>query len=113
LWKQEMNFSIPLPERLFSSPLSRATHTLQVTFLDILTDVPPLIVENLRETTGLHTCDKRSEKSKIHQAFPSFSFEDGFSEEDELWEKDVRESEGSRDKRVKLALDQIFGTNDT
>jgi len=65
-------------------------------------------MEGLRETIGYHTCDKRSSKSVINAAFPRYVFEDGFTEEDELWTANYRETDAERDVRVKSALDRIF-----
>src|ERR1700694_5289515 len=62
-WKSQLTSSIPLPEKFYSSPLSRASSTLNLTFFDITLRNPPystpMILENLRESIGLHTCDRR------------------------------------------------------
>ncbi|KAJ1300361.1 hypothetical protein OPQ81_005180 [Rhizoctonia solani] len=118
VWKRELSREdpVPLPTRLFSSPFSRAALTLDITFFGILTHTKdgtglrPYIMENLREMNGEHTCDKRNPKSKIHEQYPEFDFEPGFTEEDELWTPDHRETVPEIDKRLKLALDQIFGS---
>lgn len=48
-WTQEAKAGAPLPERLYSSPLSRAMSTLEITWEDLLLDeVRPVIKENLR-----------------------------------------------------------------
>jgi broad specificity phosphatase PhoE len=41
---------------------------------------------------GVHTCDQRSSRSFIANTFPAFRIEKGFSEEDELWKADQRET---------------------
>jgi len=113
-WKAEIPANIPLPRSLYSSPLSRAANTCRITFEDIVIDRDhaPLIVENLREVNGVHTCDKRSTKSQLLAAFPTFRIEPGFSEKDELWEAETRESgEGVR-VRARDVLNRIFGGGD-
>lgn len=48
-----MRDQVPLPSRLYSSPLRRSARTLELTWSDILIDtrkVTPLIQENWRET---------------------------------------------------------------
>ncbi|QRW23965.1 hypothetical protein RhiXN_10289 [Rhizoctonia solani] len=42
--------------------------------------------------------------------YPEFEFEPGFTEEDELWTPDHRETVPEIDKRVKSALDEIIGS---
>lgn len=51
-WKKEINSSIPLPSSFYSSPLQRATNTLEVTWQDIQLSkgIVPLIMEDWRET---------------------------------------------------------------
>ncbi|KDN37147.1 hypothetical protein RSAG8_10356, partial [Rhizoctonia solani AG-8 WAC10335] len=66
-------------------------------------------MESLREMNGEHTCDKRNPKSRIHEMYPGFDFEPGFTEEDELWTPDHRETVAEIDRRLKVALDEIFG----
>jgi hypothetical protein len=36
--------------------------------------------QNLRDVTGVHTCDKRRTKTYIHTTYPEFCFEPGFTE---------------------------------
>ncbi|CAE6364791.1 unnamed protein product [Rhizoctonia solani] len=118
VWKTELSREdpVPLPTKLFSSPFSRAALTLDITFSNILTHMKdgsglrPYIMENLREMNGEHTCDKRNPKSRIHKMYPEFDFEPGFTEEDDLWSPDHRETVPEIDKRLKSALDEIFGS---
>ncbi|KAG8973651.1 hypothetical protein FRC05_008587 [Tulasnella sp. 425] len=113
-WVTELHSGggIPLPTKLYSSPLSRAAKTLEITFQNV-THERPLIMENLREVIGVHTCDKRSTRSEIHRAFPEFNIEKGFREEDLLWKPDIRETNEERDARVKRVFDKILQTDDT
>jgi len=114
VWETEIPYRIPLPS-LYSSPFSRAASTLEITFNDILIsaapDARPLIIENLREIIGVSTCDKRETKTYIAQAYPGFDFEEGFAEEDVLWQPDVRETNPEIAVRARAALDFIFTTD--
>jgi len=109
-WHKERRFGIPLPEKLYTSPLTRAIRTHQVTFDDTLHPSRPktIIVENMREHNGVHTCDKQRTRSDIHAAFPEYDFEEGFAEKDELWTSDYRETHDDIDRRARLVLDMIF-----
>jgi hypothetical protein len=57
---------------------------------------------------GVHTCDRRSTKSHIAQWYPNFSIEGGFTEKDELWVPDIRESNEDRYIRLGELLHEIF-----
>ena len=105
---------MPSPQSYYSSPLSRCLETVSLTFtgLPLSADRPfrVTIKENLRETTGRHTCDKRSKKSEIEAQVSKdvFTFEDGFTEEDVLWNVEQRETDQEIDARLKGLLDDIF-----
>ncbi|KAI6163259.1 histidine phosphatase superfamily [Pisolithus thermaeus] len=108
-WKTEFQCGLPFPEKLYCSPLSRAIRTNQLSFKDLNPDGrKTTIVENIREEFGIHTCDKRRTRTYIHETFPEYLIEDGFTEEDELWTPDVRETWEDVDVRVKAVLDMIF-----
>ncbi|CAE6444331.1 unnamed protein product [Rhizoctonia solani] len=107
---------VPLPTKLFSSPMSRAASTLDITFTGILLTesgkkdkVQPYVMEGLREVYGVHTCDKRRTKTYIRETYNDFGIEPGFTEEDELWTADHRETNDEADARLKATLDTIFG----
>lgn len=65
----------------------------------------------LRETLGIHTCDRRSDKSLLTTSYPSYRFEQDFAETDPLWDPEWRESNSARDLRLLTLLRDIF-TND-
>jgi broad specificity phosphatase PhoE len=113
LWKQQLPRGIPVPETFYVSPLTRTIQTADLTFggLEGMGYVP-YIKELVREALGVHTCDKRSTKSHIENAFPHLTFEPGFSEEDELWEKDYREPVSARNYRLATFLDDVFGNDE-
>lgn len=73
----------------------------------------------------MHTCDKRHPKSWIAERYPSFAFDEGFTEEasflfryaesrqltpfqDELWTPDNQESEEHVDTRVLSTFEHIW-----
>lgn len=47
----------------------------------------------------------------IRKAYPEWPFEEGFSEEDELWRKEERETAEAQDQRTKVVLDDILGND--
>ncbi|KAJ7250703.1 histidine phosphatase superfamily [Mycena rebaudengoi] len=109
-WKEELAVHILLPDRLYCSPMTRAMQTHQITFDGVLPSKrsPTVIVENCREEYGVHTCDKRNTLTYIKGAFPQFELESGFTEEDQLWEPNSRETKEQAEHRAKKVLDTIF-----
>ncbi|KAH7383837.1 histidine phosphatase superfamily [Pyrenochaeta sp. MPI-SDFR-AT-0127] len=116
LWKEQLPRGIPPPETYYVSPLTRTIETADLSFkeLDLPKDKPykPFIKELLREALGVHTCDRRSTKSHIEKTFPHVTFEEGFSEEDVLWEADYREPRTARRYRLAQLLDDVFATDE-
>ncbi|CAE6446951.1 unnamed protein product [Rhizoctonia solani] len=119
LWKKELSRPsdpVPIPTKLFSSPLARALATLDLTFKDVIpndtnagdTGGNPLVVENLREALAPFTSDHRSSKSDIQKLYPAFRFEESFTENDQLWSESVSETDDEFSSRMKATLDHIF-----
>ncbi|KAH8106394.1 phosphoglycerate mutase [Phellopilus nigrolimitatus] len=110
LWKQELQAGIPLPAKLYCSPMTRALQTCQFTFAGVIdfSKRTPLIMENCREIYGVNTCDQRRSLSYLRSTFPDFAIEDGFAEEDELHDPHVREELAHVTSRARLVLDYIF-----
>ncbi|MCJ1356368.1 MAG: hypothetical protein MMC33_006363 [Icmadophila ericetorum] len=108
---------IPTPQKYYTSPLDRCCATAKISFsgIDLPSDRPftPIIKELLREVNGVHTCDRRSSKTCIHNTYPDYTIEEGFAENDELWEADERESNSALDARLKKLLDDIFEHDDS
>lgn len=75
---------IPLPETYYTSPLIRCLETANITFstLPLPRNQPfiPIVKELFREGISGHTCDRRSNRSYIHDNFPTYVIEKGFSE---------------------------------
>ncbi|EON68714.1 hypothetical protein W97_07972 [Coniosporium apollinis CBS 100218] len=106
------NASIPAPGAYFVSPLIRCLETARLTFgaLDLPRDRPfkPVVKELLREVLGVHTCDRRSSLSTILERYPDYTAEKGFTEEDELWRPDVRETDEEMTARLTKFLNDVF-----
>ncbi|KLT44325.1 phosphoglycerate mutase-like protein [Cutaneotrichosporon oleaginosum] len=109
-WKAQMADGVPLPQVLYSSPLSRAAETLRITWADILLHkgFMPVVMEQWRENIGLHTCDQRRSKREIAEAFPEFTFEPSFTEHDPYWDATYIETEPQRAVRMRMALNEMF-----
>lgn len=112
-WRKELAVQkIHAPDSYYTSPLSRCLQTADITFSGL--DLPrnhrflPLIKEFFREGISIHTCDRRSNKTYIHNAFPTWPFEPGFTEYDELWNGVTSETSSAQDVRSKVALDSVF-----
>jgi broad specificity phosphatase PhoE len=103
---------IPTPQKYYVSPLSRCLETANLTFsgLPLPSKEPfvPTIKEKLRENISQHTCDRRSNKTYIHDSFPAWPIEPGFSEYDELWTGVTTETASAEAVRSKQLLDDIF-----
>ncbi|CAG8075862.1 unnamed protein product [Penicillium nalgiovense] len=116
-WKQQIEAGIPSPESYYVSPLNRCLETAQITFQGLV--IPgtypfkPIIKELLRETMGQHTCDRRSTASEIAEEYPEYRFEAEFSEEDKLWDPEVRESNEHRNDRLRGLLNDIFAHDES
>ncbi|KAF3033148.1 hypothetical protein E8E12_003213 [Didymella heteroderae] len=105
------------PESYYTSPLYRCLDTARLTFgsLDLPKKSPfvPTVKELLREGISAHTCDRRSDKTYIHQNFPSYKFEKGFTEHDPYWKALMAEPSADQDIRSKAVLDDIFSNDDS
>jgi hypothetical protein len=55
----------------------------------------------------------RNPKSVIQQEFPSLVFEDGFVEDDPLWNLDHRETWKEQDVRARRALNKMMTADGT
>jgi hypothetical protein len=63
---------------------------------------------------GVHTSDMRRSKTFIHNREPTWFFEKGFTEDDELWTPMDRETADQQQARARSALVEIFnGDNST
>jgi len=117
-WKHALAVEkIPAPQTYYSSPLIRSATTANLTFggLTLPKDRPfaPTIKELLREGISMRTCDMRSNKTYIASMLPTFRFEDGFTEKDELWKGFEGETAEAEFARTKAVMDEIFSHDDS
>ncbi|KAF7594094.1 hypothetical protein BBP40_010092, partial [Aspergillus hancockii] len=116
-WQKELDTQhIHPPDSYFVSPLTRTLRTANITFSGLRlphksAPFRPLIKEDLREGISLHTCDQRRNRTYIHNLFPAWPIERGFTETDELWNGVKAETSAAQDLRSKSALDSIFKMN--
>jgi broad specificity phosphatase PhoE len=107
-----LNGKVPTPSRYYTSPLVRCLETVDASFSGLHSppDLPfkPVVKERLRERFGVHTCDRRNTLSSIKAQYPEYEIEPGFTEEDVLWDPEVRESLDSHVTRMKALLDDVF-----
>ena len=108
---------VPVPEKWFTSPLTRCLHTTETmrkrVQMTIPLSSPPFLSEAVREISGVHTCDKRSTRSAIEAAFPEFILEGSMSEEDNLWHANKRNTPEEHVKMWRTFLEQLFVDNST
>ncbi|RHZ53665.1 phosphoglycerate mutase family protein [Aspergillus thermomutatus] len=111
-WETQLDNKIPFPQSYYVSPLNRCLATASITFRGLkmphTEPFRPVVKELLRETIGLHTCDSRSSKTAILAEYPEYIIEDGFAEEDPLYDSKLRESDTARDARLRDLLQDIF-----
>lgn len=115
-WASQIsNQKTPTPQSYYTSPLTRCLQTANYTFnglgLPARHPFAPLVKEHLREGISGHTCDRRSSKTYIHNLFPSYRVEPGFTEDDELWVALHGETGIDQDVRSKRVLDSVFSTD--
>ena len=67
------------------SPLRRALQTATRSLEPLVGKVPWITLECLRETTGLHPCDRRLPRSHSLKSFPHVSFDEIVSDDDPLF----------------------------
>ena len=107
-----------VPESWYLSPLDRAIETADLTFRPLLKEhnkeyKPKVVKELLRENNGIHTCDRRSTKTEIQERWPEYHIEKGFTEKDELWRADVRETRVSHETRMRKLLEDVFAQDES
>lgn len=132
-WKQGLvDAKIPAPQSYYTSPLHRCLATAYYTFTSLslpstqafvpevkeashlhppFTSIPTKSnarTQLLRETNGEHTCDRRSTLTYIRDEFPTYTIEQGFSEQDQLWRADWRESHAEHVVRMRELLADVF-----
>lgn len=109
---EKIKEGLPVPESWYVSPLERCLKTAEITWENLgLPDgkrFRPMVKELVREALGVHTCDRRSSLNYIKGHYPNYAIEEGFAEEDPLWDPDLRESDEHMVARLKALLDDVF-----
>lgn len=89
------------PELVVLSSQCRAIQTGVIAFEHLIgTSVAFIAHEDVRECSGVHTCDKRRPKSRQVKEFPFVDFSEIESEEDRLFMEDRRESKKEVGERI-------------
>lgn len=103
---------VPAPQTYYTSPFYRCLQTAWLSFhnLEVPAEKPfvPIVKELLRETNGVHTCDRRGPSSIIRSDFPSYILEPNLPEQDISWTPDYREKPAEHIVREHLCLEQIW-----
>ncbi|AET40502.1 putative phosphomutase Ecym_6108 [Eremothecium cymbalariae DBVPG len=125
-WLVPMVNEIGVPQRFYTSPMRRCLETYIKSWGQVYDhlpvvgspNVPVHVCENLRETLGVHTCDRRLNHSEVlcayqhqalgHAAVVDLQYEVCYPEEDALWSPAHRETRAEIDHRLASALDAIF-----
>ncbi|KAL4879563.1 histidine phosphatase superfamily [Aspergillus karnatakaensis] len=111
---QYAEHAIHFPDSYYSSPMTRSLKTANITFAHLplkqagAKQFLPTVKEGFREGMSMHTCNHRRSKSYIADLFPTWKFEEGFTEEDELWTGVTSETSEAQDLRSRDALNDIF-----
>jgi broad specificity phosphatase PhoE len=103
----EPKVGMPLPDAWVVSPMWRCLQTAELTWEGV-DGFKPVVRELVREVLGVHTCDRRGRRSKFEKVFKGWEVEKRLTEEDELWEKDHRETNAEIDVRIGKWLDDLF-----
>lgn len=114
-WKRQLaDEKMSLPQSWYVSPLDRAMQTAEFTFEGIVDKgFRPVVMERLREVSGIHTCDRRSSVSSVRERYPTYDFEFDplLTEDDEFWDADRRESKPALTLRLQRLLDRLMETD--
>ncbi|KAK4451055.1 Phosphomutase-like protein 3 [Podospora aff. communis PSN243] len=109
---------IPFPRSFYVSPMARTLATANLTFASLPVwngsgRFKPVVKESLRETINQCTCAWRHPRSRIAARFPDYEFEEGFSEEDDLFTGKTIESASAQALRIKGFLDDLFENDES
>ncbi|CCK68288.1 uncharacterized protein KNAG_0A06270 [Huiozyma naganishii CBS 8797] len=118
-----------LPHKFFCSPMRRCLETFIGSWTNVFHNhcntltlqdcsVTNVVIENIREKLGEHTCDKRVNHSITVGEYQDFQTDSGhtiqwdytenYPEEDQLWLPDRRETDKEIDERIHEGLREIF-----
>ncbi|CRK14317.1 hypothetical protein BN1723_016170 [Verticillium longisporum] len=116
IWQDAVaNGVMPLPHSFYTSPLTRCLQTSKLVMGPLLENrghpFRPIVKELLRERMTDHTCDARSTRTSIQEAYPEYIIEPSLTETDELWKADRFESDEEHIARKQRVLEDIFSTD--
>ena len=101
------------PEMVVVSSQCRAIQTGLLAFDHLVGEIPFVAHEDVRECTGVHTCDKRRPKSLQQKEFPMVDFSQIKSEGDDLFMDDRRESKPEVGERIYSFLNWMSERSET
>ncbi|KAL7422103.1 putative phosphoglycerate mutase pmu1 [Cryptotrichosporon argae] len=116
----EKDKGMPMPHRVYASPLRRALATAERCWAGLVDEAEEgegcapagrRIREDLRESIGVHTCDRRSDRRELEALFPTWWLSPSFAPVDPLWTPAYRESAAQQALRLRLALVDVFATD--
>ncbi|ORY62387.1 histidine phosphatase superfamily [Pseudomassariella vexata] len=115
------NDGIPLPSKLYTSPLRRCLDTTKLVYSAVLEGngktFQPIIKESLRERLTQHTCDKRHTRTWIENNYAKhgYQIEVGFEEENTLWDAAVSKEMDNPDlhvARTRKLLEELWDSSE-
>ena len=95
------------PEMVVFSPNCRALQTGMLAFQELDDSVPFIAHECVREETGVHMCDKRRPTSQQAKEFPRVDFSQLETEEDAIFDENVRETKLELVNRIYTFLEWL------
>ncbi|KAJ9603503.1 putative phosphoglycerate mutase pmu1 [Cladophialophora chaetospira] len=115
-WKNQTSQDaqkMSLPELYLVSPLDRTLETAEISFDGLGPNngkLDAVVMEKVREGTGIHTCDRRSNVEYIRQKFPTYNvdLDPNLTETDEYWIGDRREPDDVLVKRLRGFFDDLM-----
>ncbi|GMG38638.1 unnamed protein product [Ambrosiozyma monospora] len=121
LLKSLIQNEFPLPQAFYVSPFSRCADTMNHTWYDLVFRqgyATPIFKESLRESIDCGTAEHRRTKTYLQQRYPTYDFEQGFSEYDLLYTNPLYNQTGKVETqngmywRAKSFSDDLFSSED-
>jgi broad specificity phosphatase PhoE len=114
-WRSQISSDgqkMSLPEKYFVSPLDRTLETAHLSFEGLLPNdrnFDGIVMEKIREGTGIHTCDRRSTLTHIKQRYPQYNFDldPHLTENDGYFVPDGREPDSVLVARLRSFFDEL------
>jgi broad specificity phosphatase PhoE len=98
---------------LLTSPMRRTLYTATHSFPHLVDSIPWVALESIRETTGIHPCDRRLPISQHSQVYSHVDFANVEHDMDPLFHLyDTREPEHDVEKRAMEFLEWVKGRDE-